>query len=150
MAIATGQIAVFGADGTITLSGSGMLTSSQIGTQSLGFSQSYQTSDFVDGSGRRRARHYHTPEQKLTAEFIPWDPTNPGNLATLKSAVKLPAAGSTVAISSSGSPSIDGNWNFSGNGTIRPNQKGFLVISMDLERVGEDGSNNAAALTSTP
>jgi len=150
MAIATGQISVFGADGTITLSGSGMLTSSQIANQSLGFSQTYETADLVDGSGRRRARYYHSPQQKLSAEFIPWDPTNPGNLATLKSAVKLPAAGSTVAIASSGSPAMDGNWNFSGNGGIRPNQKGFLVITMELERVGEDGSNNAAALTSTP
>lgn len=147
MPIATGQVSVFGADSTVTLSGTGMLSSNQIAMQNMSMSQDYQTVDLSNGVGKRLARYYFEPSAQCTVEFCPFDPTNPGNLATLASKVKLPPVGSLVALASSSIPAFDGNWNFSGKGSIRPNQKGYVVITLELERMGEDVNNLPAALT---
>lgn len=148
MPIATGQVSIFGADSAVTLTGTGMLASSNIAMQSIGINQDVQTVDLENGQGKRISRYYFQPGATCSLEFIPFDPTNPGTLATLSAKVKLPAAGSKVTLASSTVPAFDGDWNFSGKGSIRPNQKGYLVMSMELERMGEDGSNNAAYLTS--
>lgn len=148
MAIATGQISIFGADSSVTLVGTGMLSSTNIAMQSMGLSQDFQTVDLENGQGKRIARYYFQPGATCSIEFIPFDPTNPGTLATLAAKVKMPAAGSKVTLATSTVPAFDGDWNFSGKGSMRPNQKGYLVMTLELERMGEDGSNNAALLAS--
>lgn len=148
MPIATGQVSVFGANSTVTLTGSGLLSANNIAMQSMGLEQDVQTVDLDNGVGKRIARYYFQPSATCSIEFIAYDPTNPGDGPALAAKVKLPAPGSKVTLASSSIPAFDGDWNFSGKGSTRPNPKGFAVVSMVLERMGEDGSNNAAYLTS--
>jgi hypothetical protein len=148
MPIATGLISIFGADSAVTLTGTGMLSAGNMAMQSMGINRDVQTVDLENGSGKRIARYYFQPGETCSIEFVPFDPTSPGTLATLAAKVKLPAAGSKVTLATSTVAAFDGDWNYSGKGSIRPNQKGYLVMTMELERMGEDGSNNAAYLTS--
>lgn len=148
MPTATGQVTIFGADSTVTLTGTGMLSSNNIAMQSMGYDQDCQTVDLENGQGKRLSRYYFQPSATCEIELIPFDPTNPGNLATLASKVKLPAPGSKVTLATSTVPAFDGDWNFTGKGSLRPNPKGFLVMRLSCERMGEDGSMNPAYLTS--
>lgn len=147
--ILTGRIAVYGINGTVTLTGTGILGSTNLLHQSLAYKRSTQKADLKDGNGKLITRAYHGPEARLTVKFVPYDPTDPGNLATLKSKIFLPDPGSLVTIASSESPDMDGTWNFSGEGSIDPNQEGFLEVTLELERVGES-ANAPASLDVTP
>lgn len=147
---ATGKITIFGINGTIELTGTGIITSPEMALQNMGLDYTTQNVDLTDGEGKRLARHYFQPEARCNIEFIPFDPANPGTLATLKSKVFKPADGSQVNIDDTDVPGFDGDWNFSGKCGIRFNQKGHLVMTLEAERVGEDGDGNAAYLTPTP
>ena len=140
MSIAVGKVSVFGAPGTVTLTGTGLLGATGIANQSMGVDRDYQTAELMDGAGVRIAKYFFQPGARCSLEFTPFDPTNPGNLATLTAKVKLPDPGSIVTIASSASPEFDGTWNYSGKGSIRASNRGFVVMTMELERPGESSN----------
>lgn len=147
--ILTGRVAVYGVNGTVTLTGTGILGATNIANQSMAYKRSVKKTDLKNGNGKVLTRAYHGPEEKLTVKFIPFDPADPGNLATLKAKIFLPDPGSIATIASSESPALDGTWNCSGDGDITPNQEGYLEVTLELERVGESG-NSAVSLDDTP
>lgn len=147
--ILTGRIAVFGVNGSVTITGTGLLASTDILNQSMSLKRTTQRAVAKDGNGKVISRAHYGGESKLTVRFIPHDPADPGNLANLKAKIKMPDPGALVTIAGSESPDIDGTWNFTGDGGIDPNQEDYLEMVLELDRVGETG-NAPASLDVTP
>lgn len=138
----TGKVAVYNLDGTIALTGSGLLATDEMINRSASLSSTTSLTDLAKG-GITMTRAYHTKARSVALTVNPYDPDTPGALATLKAKIKLPAEGSIVTLADFASPDFNGDWNFE-NGTITPQDGGYLQMSFNLSRVGESGGASVA------
>jgi hypothetical protein len=131
----TGKVAVFGITGSITLTGTGLLGPTEMLRQSASLSSSATPVDLEDDLGTPVSRAYTKRQRTVEITVNPFDPANPGNLATHKAKLKLPVEGSVVTLADFDSPDINGTWNFE-SGTINPTKSGYLQMTFRLSRVG--------------
>lgn len=144
MAQLTGKVAVFNIDGTIDLTGTGLLDPDEMINRSAAVTSGAQTVD-LDKAGVTLTRAYQKRTRSCQLTVQPYDPDTPGTLATHKAKLKLPAEGSIVTLADFASPDFNGDWNFE-TGSVTPQDNGFLQMSFTLSRVGES-SGVPAALT---
>lgn len=142
MAQLTGKVTVFNIDGTIDLTGTGLLDPDEMINRSASLQSAVQTTDLVK-DGITLTRAYHTQARTCSLTVVPYDPDSPGSLASLKAKLKLPAAGSIVTLASFASPDFNGDWNFE-TGSTTPNDNGYLQMTFNLSRVGESGGASVA------
>lgn len=133
----TGKVAVFDLDGTIALTGSGLLATDEMINRSASLTSGAQTVDLVR-SGVTLTRAYQSKTRSVSITVAPYDPDTPGVQATLNAKIKLPAEGAIVTLAGFASPDFNGDWNFE-TGTITPQDSGYLQMSFNLSRVGESG-----------
>lgn len=136
MAQLTGRVSVYGIAGTIAVTGVGYLDTDEAAMQSASLEAPVQTVDLTDGDGDVVTRAYFGEAHNVNLEFVPYDPDTPGNLATLKSKIKLPPPGTTVTLASFDVAQFNGAWNYAGGGGITLNQRGFLSMRLPLTRPG--------------
>lgn len=139
MAQLTGKVSVYGINGTVAITGTGVLDTDEMAHQSAPLNAAAQTTDLVDSDGDVVTRAYYGESHTIELEFVPYDPDTPGNLATLKSKIKLPAPGTKVTLASFDVAQFNGDWNYNGQGSITPNQRGFLSVRMQITRAGVSG-----------
>lgn len=144
MAQLTGKVAVFNIDGTIDLTGTGLLDTDEMINRSASLTSGAQTVD-LPRAGVVVTRAYQNRTRTIQITVAPYDPDTPGSLSGHKAKLKLPAEGSIVTLADFASPDFNGDWNFE-SGTITPQDGGFLQMSFTLSRVGET-SGVPAALT---
>jgi hypothetical protein len=139
MAQLTGKVAIYGINGTVAITGTGVLDTDEMAHQSAPLNATVSSADIVDGDGDVVTRAYYGEAHTIELEFVPYDPDTPGNLATLKSKVKIPAPGTKVTLASFDVAQFNGDWNYAGQGSITPNQRGFLSVRLTLTRPGVSG-----------
>lgn len=128
-----GKIAIFNIDGTIDMTGAGLLDPDESINRSASLTDPTNPVDLVkDGTILTRA--YANNQRRVAVSFVPYDPDNPGNLATLKSKVKLPAKGSIVTLAGFASADFNGNWNYE-TGSMDPQDGGYLTMSLTITQV---------------
>jgi len=135
MPLPKGKVVVFNIDGTISLTGSGLLGTTEMANRSASLSSQATTVD-LKVAGVVVTRNYTSRQRSLTITVNPYDPADPGTLATHKAKIKLPAEGSVVTLADWSSPDFNGTWNFEG-GDITPTDEGYLTMTFRLSRVGE-------------
>ena len=144
MAQLTGKVAVFNIDGTIDLTGTGLLDTDEMINRSASLNSAAQTVD-LPKAGVVQTRAYQNRTRSCQITVAPYDPDTPGSLSGHKAKLKLPVEGSLVTLADFASPDFNGDWNFE-SGSITPQDGGFLQMSFTLSRVGET-SGVPAALT---
>lgn len=140
----TGKVSIFNVDGTVALTGTGMLATDEGIMRSANLASSAQPVDLVR-NGIVVTRAYTQRQRSIDITMIPYDPDTPGDLAALKAKVKLPVEGSVVTLADWASPDFNGTWNFE-SGSIAPQDNGYLQMSLRISRVGES-SDAPASLT---
>lgn len=129
----TGKIAIFNIDGTIDMTGTGLLDADESINRSASLTDPTSTVDLVK-DGVILSRAYANNQRRVTLTFVPYDPDNPGNLVTLKGKVKLPAKGSIVTLAGFASADFNGNWNFE-TGSLDPQDGGYMSMSITITQV---------------
>lgn len=135
MPLPKGKVAVFNLDGTLSLTGSGLLGTTEMANRSASLTSGANAVDLKVG-GVVVTRNYTSRTRNLTITVNPYDPASPGDLATHKAKIKLPDEGSVVTLADWASPDFNGTWNFEG-GDITPQDEGYLTMTFRLSRVGE-------------
>lgn len=149
MATITGKISIFGVAGDVTLTASGIIAPANMVTQGLGFRQSTQVAQLLDGDGEVVSEAFYRPEHAITFTFCVKDATSPGNLANLKASIKVPDGGSLATIANATIPAFNGDWNMIGDMAIDPPQGGFLRCTCTLRRTGRPVSGLTPTVLST-
>ncbi len=140
----TGKFAIFNIDGTVALTGTGMLATDEGIMRSASMASQAQTTD-LKLKGVTVTRAYTDRQRSIDITMVPYDPDNPGSLATLSAKVKLPVEGTVVTLADWASPDFNGTWNFE-SGSIAPQDNGYLQMTLRISRVGET-SDAPASLT---
>lgn len=135
MPLAKGKVAIFNIDGTIALTGTGVLSTGEMITRSAQLTSNATPVDLKLG-GKVVTRNYSSRSRNVTITVNPYDPGSPGNLATHEAKILLPEEGSVVTLADWSSPDYNGTWNFEG-GDITPQDEGYLTMTFRLSRVGE-------------
>lgn len=140
--ILTGKVAVKNIDGTIAFTGTGLLGTTEMINKSATLKTGTQTVDLVK-NGITVTRAYTNRTRMIDITVAPYDPASPGNLATHKAKLIMPAEGSIVTLAGWASPDFNGDWNFESGGWD-PEDNGFLKGTMHLTRVGDNAGVPAA------
>lgn len=142
MAQGTGTISIFGAK----WSQSGLdafVTAAAL--QTLGEDGSFQTVDVINGEGVRVNRTYFGPEKRITAEFVLLVGESPiDDLSSLKEAVVDPDIGTVVTITAASAAIFEGTWNYNGKHSVRAINRGHVVMTLELEQVGEETNRSTS------
>ena len=138
----TGKVAVKNIDGTLALTGTGMLGTTEMINRSASLQSATQTVDLVK-NGVVLSRAYTNKTRSLDITVNPYDPASPGDLATHKAKIKLPDEGYIVTLAGWINAEFNGDWNFE-SGSIVPTDNGYLTMSFRLTRVGSAGGVPAA------
>jgi hypothetical protein len=129
-----GVVTIFDINGTISLTGTGMLATDEMAKKTGSVTSSATPVDLTLG-GQVIRRSYTNKQRACTLTLVPYDPDTPGALATHKAKVKLPAEGSTVTLADFDSPDYNGTWNFE-SGSINKNEAQYVSMTLNLSRVG--------------
>lgn len=130
----TGKVAIFDIAGTLTITGTGMLSPDEMSKKSASVTSASTPVDLTV-SGQVVRRSYTNKQRTISITFVPYDPDTPGSLSGLKAKVKLPAEGATVTLADFDSPDFNGDWNYE-SGTINKNEVQYLSMTLNLSRVG--------------
>lgn len=139
-----GKFVVWGNPGTISFSGLASADIKQRGAQmqdGVRVADARDVNEYIFASNVKRTDHI------ITVNFVPFDSSAPGSLATAKSNIKLPDPGAVVTLSGYGNTMLDGDWNYIGGGVVgfaADDQNTVEITGCQLRRVATSAAAPAA------
>lgn len=145
--ILKGIISIFGINGAVAITGTGMIASTNAMLQGAPLRQETEEVDLVDSFGDTRTTEYHGEKHTIEVEFIPFSGDGTSDLPTLKTSLKRIVPGAIVTLSGFDVAMFNGDWNFSGKATFTPTARGYFRVTMTITRKAAAGGSGPVALT---